>query len=186
MLLAGALAGAGYRAGVGREHDRRLAEVAEIRRSHAEILGRIAGLTQRAEQAARAEETRRATAIEEIAHAAQTDIDAARAGAADAERAADGLRQQVRAYADAARRRAADPGPATAGAPAADAFGVLADVLERADRRAGDLAAIADDARARGHACERIWSALTEAEISRRLTRPPRQPPASDAAVASQ
>jgi small-conductance mechanosensitive channel len=88
------------------------------------------------------------------------------AARADADRnraAADGLREQ---NADAVRRwRAALDHPATGGecAAAGDAIGVLADVLSRADRRAGILAAYADAARAAGLQCERDYSALTSA-----------------------
>lgn len=44
---------------------------------------------------------------------------------------------------------------------AGDAIGVLADVLGRADRRAGVLASVADAARAAGLKCERDYDALT-------------------------
>lgn len=39
---------------------------------------------------------------------------------------------------------------------------VLADVFKRADQRAGDLAAIADQARARGLTCEQAYISLGE------------------------
>jgi hypothetical protein len=39
---------------------------------------------------------------------------------------------------------------------------VLADVFKRADQRAGDLAAIADQARARGLTCEQAYLSLRE------------------------
>lgn len=38
---------------------------------------------------------------------------------------------------------------------------VLADVLKRADQRAGDLAAVADQARARGLTCEQAYGAIS-------------------------
>lgn len=44
----------------------------------------------------------------------------------------------------------------------ADAIGVLADVLGRADERAGILAAAADQARARGGACERAYDTVAD------------------------
>lgn len=47
--------------------------------------------------------------------------------------------------------------------PADDAVGVLADVLGRADRRAGVLAAFADAAHAAGAACERNYDAARAA-----------------------
>ena len=55
--------------------------------------------------------------------------------------------------------------PAAAGQqpPAGDAIGVLADVLGRADRRAGVLAAFADAAHAAGAACERDYDAARAA-----------------------
>jgi hypothetical protein len=37
---------------------------------------------------------------------------------------------------------------------------VLADVFKRADQRAGDLAAIADQARARGVMCEQAYDSI--------------------------
>ena len=55
--------------------------------------------------------------------------------------------------------------PAAAGhqPPAGDAIGVLADVLGRADQRAGILADAADRAHAAGLACERDYDAAREA-----------------------
>nr|WP_197065167.1 DUF2514 family protein [Delftia sp. ZNC0008] len=44
----------------------------------------------------------------------------------------------------------------------ADAIGVLADVLGRADERAGVLASTADQARVRGAACERAFDAVAQ------------------------
>ena len=55
--------------------------------------------------------------------------------------------------------------PAAAGhqPPAGDAIGVLADVLGRADQRAGELADFADRAHAAGLSCERDYDAAREA-----------------------
>ena len=55
--------------------------------------------------------------------------------------------------------------PAAAGQqpPAGDAIGVLADVLGRADQRAGELADFADRAHAAGLACERDYDAARAA-----------------------
>jgi len=50
---------------------------------------------------------------------------------------------------------------AAAGKAATRASMVLADVLKRADQRAGDLAEVADQARARGVTCERAYTALS-------------------------
>ena len=51
--------------------------------------------------------------------------------------------------------------------PAGDAIGVLADVLGRADQRAGELADFADRAHAAGRTCERAYDAI-ERELNER------------------
>ncbi len=107
--------------------------------------------------AARTEEQRRTAAQSEIANEASKQRDAARADAATAASAADGLRKQVAALVS----RAGHSAPAAGSAPADDPIGVLADVLERADQRAGELAEYADRARIAGQQCERSYDALT-------------------------
>ncbi len=86
---------------------------------------------------------------------------AARADAARNAAAADGLRQQNARLVGAWRSALADTTPGPVGAAAGDALGVLADVLSRADRRAGVLAAAADAAHAAGRQCEADYDALT-------------------------
>lgn len=109
---------------------------------------------------ARLEEQRRTAAQTEIANAATKDAESARADARSAGDAADRLRLRV-ADLLAASRSAKDPA-ATGGSPAAgDPIGVLADVLDSADKRAGVLASYADQARIAGLACERSYDALT-------------------------
>lgn len=85
----------------------------------------------------------------------------ARAAAdADAARAAAGrLRGDLADYITA--HRAAANARAAAGqcAPDSNAFDLLAELQRRADERAGELAEIADDARAKGKACERGYDA---------------------------
>lgn len=111
--------------------------------------------------AARAEEQRRSAAIQEVADAAKTDAARARADA----RAADGRHDRLRDYAAALAAgcgaAAGDPAAAAGSAPAAGAGLVLADLFERADDRAGQLARYADQARIAGQACERAYDALT-------------------------
>lgn len=109
---------------------------------------------------ARAEEQRRTAAQTEIANAAKKDADSARTDARDAGAAADRLRQRV-ADLLAAARSAKDPAATGGGQAASDPLGMLADVLERADQRAGILAEYADAARIAGAACERAYDALT-------------------------
>ncbi|MDE4918532.1 ABC-type Na+ efflux pump permease subunit [Cupriavidus metallidurans] len=114
----------------------------------------------KAVDAARLEEQRRTAAQTEIANAAKKDADGARADARDAGAAADRLRQRVNDLL-AAARAGKDSAAPSGGATTGDPLGVLADVLERADRRAGILAEYADAARVAGQACERAYDSLT-------------------------
>ena len=73
------------------------------------------------------------------------------------------LRDAAQDLAAVARSRCAvapTPGYST---PGDDPIGVLADVLGRADQRAGELAAVADESRIRGLTCERAYDAAREA-----------------------
>jgi hypothetical protein len=110
--------------------------------------------------AAQTETTRRVAAQQEVAHAAQIQADAARADAAAAAHARDALRVQLDAFVRA-HRGPVDPGAAGGGSAASDPIGVLADVLSRADERAGVLAGVADQRGIAGAACERAYDALT-------------------------
>ena len=114
-------------------------------------------------EAARAEEQRRTQDQGRIANSATKQAHAPRADAPAANTAADGLRARVAQLVAAAR---APRHSATAGASAAagDPLDVLANVLTRADRRAGDLAAYADSVRVAGTACERAYDSLTAAK----------------------
>jgi hypothetical protein len=75
--------------------------------------------------------------------------------------AAFSLREQNAAAARLWRDALTDPASGSQCPAAADTIGVLADVLARADRRAGELASYADAARAAGLKCERDYDALT-------------------------
>lgn len=109
---------------------------------------------------ARAEEQRRTTAQTEIANAATKDLDKARDDARAADDAAGRLRVRV-AELLATSRAGKNPTPPGASPPALDPIGMLADVLERADRHAGILATYADQAHIAGVACERAYDTLT-------------------------
>lgn len=131
-------------------------EIAEIRRA--------AAVDQlKATDRARTEEQRRIAAQTEIANAAKQEAELARADARAADAVAGQLRQRVAALVAASR---AGNSSATTGSEAAgDPLGMLADVLSRADRRAGILAEYADAARIAGQACERAYGALTDTPI---------------------
>ncbi|HHT8835096.1 TPA: DUF2514 family protein [Burkholderia cenocepacia] len=108
-------------------------------------------------EAARAEEQRRTAAQSENAKDANKQRVAALADAFAARAAAGSLQQRVDQLVAAARHPAA-----AAGSPAAsDSLDLLADVLGRADQRAGELAEYADRARIAGQQCERDYDALT-------------------------
>ncbi|SMG00320.1 DUF2514 family protein [Burkholderia singularis] len=107
--------------------------------------------------AARAEEQRRTAAQQEIAEDAAKQRDQARADAVAAASAADSLRKQVAVLVASTRHSASAAGSA----PTDDALDLLADVLGRADARAGDLAKIADERGIAGRQCERDYDALT-------------------------
>lgn len=109
---------------------------------------------------ARAEEQRRTAAQSEIAKDANTLRTAALADAFAARAAAGGLQQRVNQLVAGARHSASTPG----GAAGPDALDLLADVLGRADERAGELAEYADRARIAGEQCERDYDALTKSD----------------------
>ena len=109
---------------------------------------------------ARTEEQRRTAAQTEIANVATKDAESARGDARTAGVAADRLRVRVAELTGDARA-SQNPASASPGPAAGDPLDVLADVLGRADKRAGELAEYADRARIAGQACERAYDALT-------------------------
>lgn len=113
-----------------------------------------------ADRAQRTEEQRRAAAVTKEATDAQSRIVSLEDDLRGARAAADGLRA---AAADTARRARAHTCAAAAspGQPGADPIGVLADVLGRADQRAGIVAEYADRLRIAGFGCEHSYDALT-------------------------
>ncbi|WP_241300444.1 DUF2514 family protein [Burkholderia stabilis] len=111
----------------------------------------------KAVEAARTEEQRRTAAQSEIAKDANQQRTAALADAFAARAAAGSLQQRVDQLVAAGRHSASATGSPAAG----DALDLLADVLGRADQRAGDLAEYADRARIAGQQCERDYDALT-------------------------
>ncbi|MFH7526486.1 DUF2514 domain-containing protein [Aeromonas sp. A3] len=109
---------------------------------------------------ARKEEHRRQAEIDEVRDHAQEQIAQAQADAAAAGVESGRLREQARRLAARASQCASNSG-ATQGSPAAEQPAVvLADLLSRADERAGELAAAYDRARASGLACERAYDSL--------------------------
>lgn len=85
----------------------------------------------------------------------QTNLDAAHAAAGSLREQLATVARGYRALRDAPDHAA---GAVRERAAAADAVGMLADLLAGADARAGALAAFADAAHAAGAACERAWA----------------------------
>ena len=123
-------------------------DLAEYRATAAES-GRMA------ERAQRNQEQIWRTRVDGVIQDGQQKVAAARADAASAAGAERRVRDQLASFRAVVRAASAAPAAAEGGTPASDPIGVLADVLGRADRRAGILAAFADDAHAAGVVCER-------------------------------
>ncbi|WP_050720170.1 DUF2514 domain-containing protein [Aeromonas tecta] len=129
---------------------------------------RLATARAKAEQKAREEELRRQSEIDEVRDYAQEEIAQAQADATAAGLESGRLREQARRLAARASQCASNPGVAQ-GSPAAEQPAVvLADLLSRADERAGELAAAYDRARASGLACERAYDSLRTATMKPR------------------
>lgn len=128
-----------------------------------EEAARLATAMTKAEQEARKEEQRRQAEIDEVREHAQEQIAQAQADADAAGLESGRLREQARRLAARASQCANNPGAAQGGPAAGHPAMVLADLLSRADERAGDLAAAYDRARASGQACERAFLSLTQA-----------------------
>ncbi|MCL4631507.1 DUF2514 family protein [Burkholderia sp.] len=130
-------------------------------KGHADGVRTTAASAQKAQldavAAARTEEQRRTAAQSEIANDANQQRTAALADAFAARAVAGSLQQRVDQLVAAARHPAA-----AAGSPATgDALDLLADVLGRADERAGELAEALDASRIAGLACEKSYDSLT-------------------------
>lgn len=111
-------------------------------------------------QADAAETARRLAAQQEVTTRANEIATQARADAAAARAAAERLRQRIAArQADA---RPADPAAAGASSPAAAGPDLCPDLLGRAVDHARQLAAVADQSRIAGQACERAYDSLTK------------------------
>lgn len=114
----------------------------------------------------REEDKRRQSAIDEVRQHAEQQIARAEADAAVADAAATSLREQAKRLADRAGQCTSNPTATQRGKAAAQPSMVLADVLGRADARAGELAAAYDRASAAGLACERAYDSLLAGQVN--------------------
>lgn len=114
------------------------------------------------EAAERDRELARQHLIDKATQDGQQIIDQSTADAAAARAAANGLRGAADDLASRLATSEASGNSCTAAASKATARAavVLADVLKRADQRAGELAEVADQARARGLTCEQAYKSV--------------------------
>ena len=143
--------------------------LANAQRDHARAVGVFNAAAATAERKAREQsETYRAKekelrdAHDKIERETQATLAAANAGADRAVAAGQRLRRELADYLTAHRERATAAAAANQCATDGPALDLLAELFRRADQRAGELAAIADTARARGNACERAYDAARE------------------------
>lgn len=108
---------------------------------------------------ARHEEQRRQAAVNKEASDAREQNKAAAVDAGTADAAGERLHVEAGKFAASA---CGDSGSAKRGASATRAAMVLSELFQRADKRAGELAAAYDQARIAGLACEKINSSYSE------------------------
>jgi len=104
---------------------------------------------------------RRQTSIDEVRQHAEQQIARAEADAAAASAVAAGVHEQARRLAERASQCTSHPATAQPGSTNGQPAVVLAELLSRADARAGELAAAYDRARASGLACESAYLSLS-------------------------
>ncbi|PIB56172.1 DUF2514 domain-containing protein [Pseudomonas sp. 2995-1] len=113
---------------------------------------------------ARQEEQRRQASVNKEASDAREKNKSATVDAAAADAAGDRLHVEAGKFAATA---CGDPGVAQRGASATRAAMVLSDLLQRADKRAGELAAAYDRARIAGLTCEASYNSLSVSAVAR-------------------
>lgn len=131
-----------------------------VRVDLANLKTEAAQAAQRAEKAARDEESRRNAEQEKIRHDAQTQVADAQRAARGAASDVDGLRKQLARYVAAGRAASSNPAVAVGSSPTSGPLDLLADLFGRSVGRAKELAEYADDARIAGQACQRAYDSL--------------------------
>lgn len=137
------------------------AELATERAARATEKAAASESARHTEAAYRAEERRVAIAHKEVEIESAKRTLAALDDAVSSADARDRLLRRLDATVAAARQAAGDPQAVAGRTPAGDPIRVLADVLGRADARAGLLARLADTRGLAGSLCEREYDALT-------------------------
>jgi chromosome segregation ATPase len=127
----------------------------DVRTEYAKYQSDIATAAQDASEKARETEQQRQRDIDQVRDDAQKQIKVAAADAVNAQSAADSLQLEVSKL--LAGRATLNSQLAVGGKTIRDLTAVLADLRQRADQRAGELAAVADSSRIAGLACEKAY-----------------------------
>lgn len=133
-------------------------QLADVRTEYAAYRADIETKAAEAGEQARQTEQQRQRDIDQVRNDAQKQIKVAAADAVNAQSAADSLQLEVSKL--LASRAALNSRVAAGSATIHDLTTVLADLRQRADQRAGELAAIADSSRIAGLACQVSYDAL--------------------------
>lgn len=115
-----------------------------------------------AEGKARTEEQRRQAEANQVGSDARQATAALAVDVAGADDAGQRVRNTASSFAARASCTSSEPGIARRGEAASRAAMVLSDLFQRADKRAGELAAAYDKARIAGQACERAYDSLNK------------------------
>lgn len=124
---------------------------------HATQVAEMERLARQAVTEARAEEQRRAAALEVAINETEDQLARARADNDAARDAGERLRNQIAAITARCRAATTGTGTAQAGPATGTTADLLADVQRRLDEAADGIAGFADRAHAAGSACERIY-----------------------------
>lgn len=142
-------------------------EHATTRTGHAELLAAMERGAREAIAAARAEEQRRAEALQGVIDEAEKNLAKSRADAVAASNAGDRLRQRIAELTSTCGGGSSDPSPSGAGPATQSTADLLADVQRRLDEAAEGIARFADQAHAAGAACQRSHGTLTPPRLGR-------------------
>lgn len=156
LLAFGALQGARWQGNVDG------VQIARLQADRAQERAAAALIAQHTEARYRAEEARRQKEAQDVVKEARTRAARAADDARRADHAAGELRDQLAAFVARARAAAGNPAAGGGSPPAADATGVLADMLAGVESAGRAMAAEADRRGSAGLACERQYDSLTE------------------------
>lgn len=135
--------------------------LAETQAQHASEQANRERLARELSETNRKQEQRHREKIDDLQKSTQAELALAHSAVQRARDAGQRLQHELAAYVERQRGAAADPDAAgQCAANPAHSLDLLAELFRRADARAGELAAVADEARIRGLACEAAYDAV--------------------------